>query len=39
MRNMVCDTEKIFVMGKNGIDMVTSGSCTDYYEDKYLCQN
>lgn len=36
MRNMVGDKEEMFVMGKNGIDVVTSGSCTEYYEDKYL---
>lgn len=36
MRNMADDKEEMFVMGKNGIDVVTSGSCTEYYEDKYL---
>lgn len=36
MRNMVGDKEEMFVTGKNGIDVVTSGSCTEYYEDKYL---
>lgn len=31
-------TEKMFGMGKNGVDVAISGRCTEYYEDKDLCK-